>query len=112
VKNETRSRPPRRSTPVSAVPLRSLLRALLHRSLDEDVLAQGEDWLKNNGLQRQLEFEGYQLRWANADRLDLNFKDGWEPVRVSHFLWWQRRVRRAHAGEHQYLLKRTRSSRS
>jgi len=111
VKQERTSRPPRQNAPVPGVPFMSLLGALLHRSLNEDVLAQGDDWLKNNGLQRQLEFEGYQLRWTNADRLDLNLKDGWELVRVSHCLWWQRRVRRGHAGENQYLLKRTRSSR-
>jgi hypothetical protein len=85
---------------------------LFKRTLDADVIVIGDEWLKESGVQRQLEFEGYQLRWVPTNRLDLNIGDGWEYVTVPHYLWWMRRVRRRHGAQHQYLLKKGKSYRS
>ena len=82
------------------------------RTLDADMIVLGDDWLKESGVQQQLEFEGYQLRWAPTQRLDTNFGDGWEYVTVPHYLWWMRRVRRRFGAQHQYLLKKGKSLRS
>lgn len=82
------------------------------RTLDADMIVLGDDWLKESGVQQQLEFEGYQLRWVPANRLDLNFGDGWQHVTVRHYLWWMRRVRRRHGAQHQYLMKKGKSFRS
>jgi hypothetical protein len=82
------------------------------RMLDEDMIVLGDGWLKQSGVQRQLEFEGYQLRWVPTNRLDLNSGDGWQYVTVPHYLWWMRRVRRRHGAQHQYLMKKGKSFRS
>jgi hypothetical protein len=82
------------------------------RTLDADMIVLGDDWLKDSGVQRQLEFEGFQLRWVATNRLDLNFGDGWQYVTVPRYLWWKRRVRRRHGAQHQYLLKKGKSFRS
>jgi hypothetical protein len=82
------------------------------RLLDDDMIVLGDAWLKESGVQRQLEFEGYQLRWVQTSRLDLNSGDGWEYVTVPHHLWWMRRVRRRHGALHQYLMKKGKSFRS
>lgn len=81
------------------------------RMLDEDMIVHGDAWLKESGVQQQLEFEGYQLRWVAANRLDLNFGDGWDHVTSPHYLWWMRRVRRRHGAQHQYLMKKAKSFR-
>lgn len=81
------------------------------RTLDEDMIVRGDAWLKESGVQRQLEFEGFQLRWVAASKLDSNFGDGWEYVTVPHYLWWMRRVRRRYGTQNQYLLKKAKSSR-
>jgi len=82
------------------------------RELDEDLVVRGDAWLKESGTQQQLEFEGYQLRWAPANRLTVNIADGWQYVLVSRYLLWKRRVRRRHGPQNQYLLKRVRSFRA
>ena len=79
---------------------------------DADLVVRGDSWLKESGVQQQLEFEGYQLRWVPSKRLDVNVADGWQFVLVSHYLWWKRRVRRRYGPQNQYLLKRTRSFRA
>jgi hypothetical protein len=81
------------------------------RELDTDVVVRGDDWPKKSGIQQQLEFEGYQLRWVSTNRLDVNFADGWGYVTVPHYLWWTKRVRRHHGPQNQYLLKRVKSLR-
>jgi hypothetical protein len=81
------------------------------RDLETDLVVRGDDWLKESGVQRQLEFEGYQLRWVNTDRLDANFADGWSYVTVAHYLWWTKRIRRRHGAQNQYLLRRIKSLR-
>ncbi|MGH9321655.1 MAG: hypothetical protein ACRD3V_17425, partial [Vicinamibacteria bacterium] len=83
----------------------------LKRELDTDVVVRGDDWLKESGVQQQLEFEGYQLRWVNTNRLDVNLADGWRYVTVPHYLWWMKRVRRRYGAQNQYLLKRVKSFR-
>ncbi len=85
---------------------------LFKRTLDADMIVLGDDWLKESGVQQQLEFEGFQLRWVPTNRLDLNFGDGWQYVTVPHYLWWMRRVRRRFGAQQQYLLKKGKSSRS
>ncbi|HEY7819855.1 MAG TPA: hypothetical protein VIG29_16660 [Vicinamibacteria bacterium] len=87
-------------------------RHFFKRMLDEDKIVQGDYWLKKSGVQQQLEFEGFQLRWVEANRLDLSVGDGWNHVTVPHYLWWIRRVRRRHSGQHQYLMKKEKSFRS
>ena len=88
-----------------------MLAHLFKRELDTDVVVRGEDGLKSSGIQQQLEFEGYQLRWVNRDRLDVNFKDGWMYATVPHYVWWMKRIRRRHGEQDQYLLKRVKSLR-
>lgn len=85
---------------------------IFKRMLDEDMIVLGDGWLKESGVQRQLEFEGYQLRWVPTNRLDLNFGDGWQYVTVPHYLWWMRRIRRRQGPQHQYLMKKEKSFRS
>jgi hypothetical protein len=82
------------------------------RTIDDDVIVRGDDWLKESGVQQQLEFKGFQLRWVTANKLDANLGDGWLYVTVPHYLWWIRRVRRRYGPQNQYLLKKPRSSRS
>jgi hypothetical protein len=82
------------------------------RLLDEDMVVLGDSWLKDSGVQQQLEFEGYQLRWVQMNRLDLSVGDGWEHVTTRHHLWWMRRVRRRYGAQHQYLMKKGKSFRS
>ena len=97
------------------VPLRtepSSFGNLFKRKLDGDMIVVGDQWLKESGVQQQLEFEGYQLRWVTIDKLDLNVAEGWQYVTVSHYLWWHRRVRRRYGPRNQYLLKRAKSFRS
>ena len=60
---------------------------LFKRELDTDVVIRGDKWPKESGVQRQLEFEGYTLRWVNTDRLDVNLAEGWQYVTVSYYLW-------------------------
>ncbi|MGH9460588.1 MAG: hypothetical protein ACRD1X_05195 [Vicinamibacteria bacterium] len=88
-----------------------MLAHFFKRELGTDVVVRGEEWLKKSGVQQQLEFEGYQLRWVNRDRLDVNFADGWNYVTVPHYLWWTKRVRRRHGPQDQYLLRRVKSLR-
>lgn len=105
---------PRRSS-TSRTPVRPTRRLglgdLFKRELDRDLVVVGDGWLKDSGVQRQLEFEGFQLRWVGTNKLDVNLADGWEYVTVSHYLWWYRRVRRRQGSQTQYLLKRVRSFR-
>lgn len=88
-----------------------MLTRLFRRELDTDVVVHGDDWLKKSGVQQQLEFEGYQLRWVNRDRLDVNFADGWSYATISHYVWWTKRIRRRHGPDDQYLLRRVKSLR-
>ena len=88
-----------------------MLAHLFKRELDTDMVVRGEDWLRTSGVQQQLEFEGYQLRWVNRDRVDLNFADGWAYATVSHYVWWTKRIRRRQPTQDQYLLKRVKSLR-
>jgi hypothetical protein len=90
----------------------ALFRFLFQRTLDADMIVRSDDWLKESGVQQQLEFEGYQLRWAPANRLGVNFGDGWQHVTVRHYFWWMRRVRRLHGAQQQYLLKKVKTFRS
>ncbi len=85
---------------------------LFKRKLDADLIVIGDDWLSESGVQQQLEFEGFQLRWVTDNKLDTNLADGWHYVTVSRYFWWHRRVRRRHGPRSQYLLKRARSLRS
>lgn len=85
---------------------------LFRRKLDADLIVVGDDWLGASGVQQQLEFEGFQLRWVTDSKLDETLADGWRYVTVSHYLWWHRRVRRRHGPRSQYLLKRAKSFRS
>ncbi len=82
------------------------------RLLDEDMIVHGDSWLKESGVQQQLEFEGYQLRWVQANRVDLSLGDGWGHVTAPRYLWWMRRIRRRHGAQHQYLMKKGKSFRS
>lgn len=82
------------------------------RKLDDDLMVYRDSWLKESGVQRQLEFEGFQLRWVTTDKVDANLADGWQYVTVPHYLWWHRHVRRRQGPRYQYLLKRMKSSRS
>jgi hypothetical protein len=82
------------------------------RLLDEDLIVVGDSWLKESGVQQQLEFEGYQLRWVQTNRLSANSGDGWLYVTVPYYLYWMRRVRRRHGAQHQYLMKKGKSFRS
>ena len=90
---------------------RSSLGNLFKRKLDRDLIIFGDGGLRDSGIQQQLEFEGFQLRWVTTDRVDENLADGWQYVTVSRYLWWHRRVRRRHGQRNQYLLKRVRSFR-
>jgi hypothetical protein len=110
------ARSPRIENPLGAVepPMEtngSALGNLFKRKLDNDLIVRGDDWLRESGLQQQLEFEGYQLRWVTTNKLDVNLTDGWQYVTVPHYLWWFRRVRRRQGPRNQYLLKRVRSFR-
>ena len=87
-------------------------RHFFKRMLDEDKIVQGDYWLKKSGVQQQLEFEGFQLRWVQENRLTLSVGDGWNHVTVPHYLWWIRRIRRRHGGQTQYLMKKVKSFRS
>lgn len=85
---------------------------LFTRQLDADLIVVSDDWLKQSGIQQQLEHEGFQLRWVTTNKLDENIAEGWLYVTVSRYLWWRRRVRRRHGPRNQYLLKRGKSFRS
>lgn len=85
---------------------------LFRRKLDADMIVFGDSWLSESGVQQQLEFEGYQLRWVTTNKLGDNLDDGWQYVTISRYLWWQRRVRRRHGPRVQYLMKRAKSFRS
>ena len=91
---------------------RASLAGLFNRRLEDDLIVLDDEWLQTSGVQRQLEFEGFQLRWVTTDKLRSNLADGWQYVTVSYYLWWVRRVRRRLGRRHQYLLKRGRSFRS
>ena len=106
-----RSRPARNPDPVE-YGLFASFGQFFKRTLDADLIVLGDDWLKESGVQRQLEFEGFQLRWVATNKLDVNFGDGWQYVTVPRYLWWMRRVRRRHGAQHQYLLKKGKSFRS
>lgn len=86
--------------------------SLFKRTLKEDLIVLDNEWLQKSGVQRQLEFEGFQLRWVTTEKLDANLADGWQYVTVSYYLWWLRRVRRRLGRRNQYLLKRGKSFRS
>ena len=88
------------------------LGSIFKRKLDDDLIVLGDGWLKDSGVQQQLEFEGFQLRWVTANKVDVNIAEGWQNVTVPHFVWWHRYVRRRQGPRNQYLLKRTRSFRS
>jgi hypothetical protein len=85
---------------------------IFKRKLDADLIVLADDWLRESGVQRQLEFEGFQLRWVTTDKLEVNLREGWEYATVSRYLWWHRRVRRRYGTRNQYLLKRGKSFRS
>jgi hypothetical protein len=61
-------------------------RHFFERMLDEDKIIQGNAWLEKSRVQQQLEFEGFQLRWVQANRVDLSALDGWDHVTVPHYL--------------------------
>jgi hypothetical protein len=82
------------------------------RTLDEDLIVRGDAWLRESGVQQQLEHQGFQLRWVASNKLISNFGEGWLYVTVPHHLWWKRRVRRRYGAQNQYLLKKTKSFRS
>ena len=88
----------------------SLFNKIFVRTLDEDVVANNKDWLANSGLHRQLNMEGYRLRWVDRNGANQNLHKGWEYVTVSHLVWWRRRVRRPNRPENQYLMKRLKTS--
>jgi hypothetical protein len=89
--------------------LRSLLNKILVRTLDEDLVAQSKDWLANSGLHRQLDREGYRLRWVDRQGVIEKLHNGWEYVTISHLIWWRRRIRRPTRPQIQYLMKRSRA---
>ena len=84
----------------------TLLRKLIDRTLDEDLVVYNGDWMIRTRVCRQLEMEGYRLRWVSHEKTAVSLLDGWEYVLVPHLLWWRRRVRRPHRPRSQYLLKR------
>ena len=84
----------------------SLFNKIFVRTLDEDLVAHDKNWLLQSGLHRQLEMEGYRLRWVDRHGANENLHNGWEYVTVSHLLWWRRRVRRPNRPQSQYLMKR------
>jgi hypothetical protein len=86
--------------------LGSLFSKIFFRTLDEDLVTHSKDWLVQSGVGRQLEVEGYRLRWVDRLSARKNLRDGWEFVTVSHLLWWRRRVRRTSQPGGQYLMKR------
>lgn len=88
----------------------SLFNKIFVRTLDEDLVAYNKDWLANSGLHRQLNMEGYRLRWVDRNGANQNLHKGWEYVTVSHLVWWRRRVRRPNRPENQYLMKRLKTS--
>jgi len=87
------------------------LAKLTTRQLDTDIVVLDDEWLRDSGVQHQLEFDGFQLRWTSTTRVFSNLQDGWLYVTVPYYFWWRRRVRRRHGKETQYLLKRVKSSR-
>ena len=101
---------PRTSSSIESGPV-AQIRNFFTRELDDDVVVRGDKWLKESGMQQQLEFEGYQLRWVSSSRVDVNLADGWRYVTVRHYFWWMKRVRRRHGPQNQYLLKRIKSFR-
>lgn len=84
----------------------SLFSKIFFRTLDEDLIADNKNWLLHSGLGRQLEVDGYRLRWVDRHGARKNLRNGWEFVTVSHLLWWRRRIRRANESRSQYLMKR------
>ena len=88
----------------------NLFSKIFVRTLDEDLIAHGKNWLLQSGLHRQLEMEGYRLRWVDRQGTSMNLRNGWEYVTVSYLLWWRRRVRRPNRPENQYLMKRLKTS--
>ena len=85
--------------------LGSLFSKIIIRTLDEDLVAHNKNWLVHSGLGRQLDVEGYRLRWVDRLGANENLRNGWEFVTVSHLLWWRRRIR-ANRPRSQYLMKR------
>lgn len=86
--------------------LRSLFSKIFARTLDEDLVTYNKNWLVHSGLHRQLDMEGYRLRWVDRQGANENLRTGWEYVTVSHLIWWRRRIRRANRPRSQYLMKR------
>ena len=84
----------------------SLFDKIFVRRLDEDLVAHNKNWLVHSGLGRQLDMEGYRLRWVDRQKANEVIRNGWEYVTVSYLLWWRRRVRRANRPQSQYLVKR------
>ena len=81
----------------------SLFSKIFVRTLDDDLVAYNKNWLVSSGLGRQLDVEGYRLRWVDRQGVYESLRKGWDYVTVSHLLWWRRRVRRPRS---QYLMKR------
>jgi hypothetical protein len=86
--------------------LGSLVSKIFFRTLDEDLVAHNENWLVRSGLGRELQGEGYRLRWVDRQGVIEKMRNGWEYVTVSHLLWWRRRIRRDNESRNQYLMKR------
>jgi hypothetical protein len=97
-----RERPGKNGSPGFA----SLFSKIFIRTLEEDLVAYDKNWLLHSGLHRQLEMEGYRLRWVDRHGAHENLRNGWEFVTVSHLLWWRRRVRRPNRPQSKYLMKR------
>ena len=86
-----------------------LLGKVFTRTLDSDLVARDEKWLIHTRLYRQLDMDGYRLRWMNRQRARESTRDGWEYVTVPYRVWWRQRVRRLCRPESMYLMKRLRA---
>ena len=87
----------------------SLFSKVFVRTLDEDLVTYNKNWIVRSGVARQLDMEGYRLRWVDRQGANEVIRNGWEHVTVSHLLWWRRRVRRASRPQSQYLMKRSKA---
>ena len=56
----------------------SLFSKIFVRTLDEDLVANNKNWLVHSGLGRQLDVEGYRLRWVDRQGANENLRNGWE----------------------------------
>ena len=86
-----------------------LINKIFTRLLDQDLVAYDKNWLVQNNLQRQLEGEGYRLRWVSLPHVRERLREGWEYVTVPYHFWWRKRVRRPNRPQSQYLFKRAKN---